>query len=221
MTDGTVMADGFESGTKSAAFGGTTTIIPFACQNAWTNPTGCLQDYHQKSDGEAYIDYAFHLIVSDVSGSVANQELPALIDDVTSFKIYMTYDDLKLDDREILEVLTTAREHGGMAMIHAENADCIEWLTEKLLQVGKTQPQYHGHSRPPIVEREATHRALSLAELVGVPVLIVHVSGEEAIKQSTSARSSCLWRNLSTIPFSHRRRPWDRRLSWGEVHLFP
>ena len=201
MTDGTVMADGFESGTKSAAYGGTTTIIPFACQMRGHTLRDAVQDYHSRSDGEAYIDYAFHLIVSDISGSVANQELPALIDDgYTSFKIYMTYDDLKLDDREILEVLTTAREHGGMAMIHAENADCIEWLTEKLLQAGKTQPQYHWHSRPPIVEREATHRALSLAELVGVPVLIVHVSGEEAIKQIRDAQARGLQVYGETCP---------------------
>ena len=190
MSDGTVMADGFESGTKSAAFGGTTTVIPFACQIRGNTLRAAVQDYHERSDGQAYIDYAFHLIVSDVTGSIANQELPALIKDgYTSFKIYMTYDDLKLDDREILDVLSAAREHGGMTMIHAENADCIQWLTEKLLDAGKTQPQYHGHSRPPIVEREATHRALSLAELVGVPVLIVHVSGEDAINQIREAQS--------------------------------
>ena len=143
MSDGTVMADGFESGTKSAAFGGTTTVIPFACQIRGNTLRAAVQDYHERSDGQAYIDYAFHLIVSDVTGSIANQELPALIKDgYTSFKIYMTYDDLKLDDREILDVLSAAREHGGMTMIHAENADCIQWLTEKLLDAGKTQPQY-------------------------------------------------------------------------------
>lgn len=190
MSDGTVMADDFESGTRSAAFGGTTTVIPFACQIRGNTLRAAVEDYHQRADGKAYVDYAFHLIVADANASVINQELPALIEDgYTSFKIYMTYDDLKLADGEILDVLATAREHGGMTMIHAENADCIQWLTEKLMAAGKTQPQYHANSRPPIVEREATHRALSLAELVGVPVLIVHVSGKEAIDQIRAAQS--------------------------------
>lgn len=190
MGDGTVMADDFESGTLSAAFGGTTTVIPFACQVRGGTLRAAVEDYHRRADGKAYVDYAFHLIVSDASASVVNQELPALIDDgYTSFKIYMTYDDLKLNDREILDVLAVAREHGGMTMVHAENADCIQWLTERLMAAGHTQPQYHAASRPPIVEREATHRALSLAELVGVPVLIVHVSGRDAIDQIRAAQS--------------------------------
>lgn len=190
MADGTKMADDFESGTRSAAFGGTTTVIPFACQMKGASLRAAVEDYHRRAEGKAYVDYAFHLIVSDVSAGVIGQELPALIEDgYTSFKIYMTYDDLKLDDREILEVLAAARRHGAMAMIHAENSDCIGWLTDRLLAAGKTAPRYHAAARPPVVEREATHRALALAELVDVPVLIVHVSGREAIEQIRAAQS--------------------------------
>ena len=127
---------------------------------------------------------AFHLIITDPSESVLYQELPLLIKEgYTSFKIYMTYDDLKLNDRQILDVLAIARREGGMTMIHAENADCINWLTERLEAAGQTAPRFHAASHPALAEREATHRAVTLAELVDVPILIVHVSGAEAVEQ--------------------------------------
>jgi dihydropyrimidinase len=147
------------------------------------------------------IDYAFHLIVSDPSEQVLGQELPALIrDGYTSFKIYMTYDDLKLNDRQILDVLALARREGAMVMVHAENADCIGWLTDRLLLAGDTGPRFHGTSRPAVVEREATHRAISLAELVDVPILIVHVSGREAIEQIRWAQARGLRIYAETCP---------------------
>lgn len=182
--DGSVMADDFTSGTRSAACGGTTTVIPFACQMKGQSLRAAVEDYHRRADGKAVIDYAFHLIVTDPTEQVIGQELPALIrDGYTSFKIYMTYDSLKLNDRQILEVLDVARREGAMVMIHAENSDCIAWLTDKLELAGKTAPKYHAASRPMVVEREATHRAIALAELADVPVLIVHVSGAEAVEQ--------------------------------------
>ena len=183
------MADDFSSGTRSAACGGTTTVIPFAAQAKGQSLRDAVRDYHRRAEGRAHVDYAFHLIVSDPTPQVLENELPALIQEgYTSFKIYMTYDDLKLDDGEILDVLDVAREHGAMAMIHAENADCIEWLTRRLEAAGKTAPRFHGHARPMLVEREATHRAIALSELVDVPILIVHVSGREAVEQIRSAR---------------------------------
>lgn len=182
--DGSVMADDFHTGTRSAACGGTTTVIPFACQEKGNTIRNAVDDYHNRANGKAVIDYAFHLIITDTTDQVLGQELPALIEEgYTSFKIYMTYDALKLNDRQILEVLSVARRDGAMAMIHAENTDCIAWLTEKLELAGQTAPHFHAASRPAIVEREATHRAISLAELVDVPVLIVHVSGQDAIEQ--------------------------------------
>ncbi|KAA0676241.1 dihydropyrimidinase [Roseomonas genomospecies 6] len=182
--DGSVMADDFTSGTRSAACGGTTTVIPFACQMKGQSLRAAVEDYHRRADGKAVIDYAFHLIVTDPTEQVIGQELPALIrDGYTSFKIYMTYDSLKLNDRQILEVLDVARREGAMVMIHAENSDCIAWLTDKLELAGKTAPKYHAAARPMVVEREATHRAIALAELADVPILIVHVSGAEAVEQ--------------------------------------
>jgi dihydropyrimidinase len=112
----------------------------------------------------------------------------------------MTYDDLKLDDGQILDVLDVAREHGAMAMVHAENADCIEWLTRRLEAAGRTAPRFHAHSRPMLVEREATHRAIALSELVDVPILIVHVSGREAVEQIRWARAHGLNVFAETCP---------------------
>lgn len=177
MSDGSRMADDFVTGTRSAACGGTTTVIPFACQFKGQSLRAAVDDYHQRSAGKAAIDYAFHLIVSDPTPEVLRDELPRLVaEGCTSFKVYMTYDDMKLDDGQILKLLAVARREGAMTMIHAENADCIAWLTEQMLDAGLTAPRYHAHARPMLVEREATHRAIALAELADVPVLIVHVS---------------------------------------------
>lgn len=190
MTDGSTMADDFRSGTRSAACGGTTTVIPFACQLKGQSLRAAVADYHRRAEGKALVDYAFHMIVSDPSEAVLRDELPQLIGEgLTSFKIYMTYDDLKLGDREILDVLAVARREGAMTMIHAENADCIAWLTERLLAAGHTAPRFHAAARPMLVEREATHRAIALAELVDLPVLIVHVSGREAVEQIRAAQA--------------------------------
>jgi dihydropyrimidinase len=132
---------------------------------------------------------------------VLEEELPALIrEGYTSFKIYMTYDDLKLDDGQILDLLDVARRHGAMAMVHAENADCIEWLSKRLEAAGKTAPRYHAQARPMLVEREATHRAMALAELVDVPILIVHVSGREAVEQIRWGRAHGLKIFAETCP---------------------
>ena len=195
------MADDFETGTRSAACGGTTTVIPFAAQQKGQSLRAAVDDYHARASGRALIDYAFHLIVSDPTPQVLAEELPALIDEgYTSFKIYMTYDDMKLDDGQILDVLSVARAHGAIAMVHAENADCIAWLTRRLEAAGHTAPRYHADSRPMLVEREATHRAIALSELVDVPILIVHVSGREAVEQIRWARAQGLRIYAETCP---------------------
>ena len=195
------MADDFDSGTRAAACGGTTTVIPFAAQEKGSSLRAAVSAYHHRAEGKAHVDYAFHLIVSDPTPQVLEQELPALIrEGYTSFKIYMTYDDLKLDDGQILDVLAVARAHGAMAMVHAENADCIEWLTRRLEAAGRTAPRFHAHARPMLVEREATHRAIALAELVDVPILIVHVSGREAVEQIRWGRAHGLPIYAETCP---------------------
>jgi len=182
--DESVMADDFLTGTRAAAAGGTTTVIPFAAQMKGGSLRAAVADYHSRAEGKAIVDYAFHLIVADPRPEVLGQELPALIAaGYTSFKVYMTYDSLKLDDRQMLEVLSVARTHGAMVMVHAENDDCVAWLTERMERAQSLRPIGHALSRPPVVEREATHRAISLAELVDVPILVVHVSGAEAIEQ--------------------------------------
>lgn len=194
-------ADDFNTGTRSAACGGTTTVIPFAAQQKGQSLRAAVEDYRARAEGKAHVDYAFHLIVSDPTPEVLKVELPELIrEGFTSFKIYMTYDDMKLDDGQILDVLDVARQQGAMAMIHAENADCIEWLTKRLEAAGRTAPRYHAHSRPMLVEREATHRAIALAELVDVPILIVHVSGREAVEQIRWARAHGLSVFAETCP---------------------
>ena len=195
------MADDFDTGTRAAACGGTTTVIPFAAQHKGQSLRAAVQDYHQRAEGRAHVDHAFHLIVSDPTEEVLKHELPQLIaEGYTSFKIYMTYDDLKLDDGQILDVLAVAREQGAMAMIHAENADCIEWLTKRLEASGRTAPRFHAHARPMLVEREATHRAIALSELVDVPIMIVHVSGREAVEQIRWARAHGLSVFAETCP---------------------
>lgn len=195
------MADDFLTGTRSAACGGTTTVIPFAAQAKGGSLAAAVADYHQRAEGKASIDYAFHLIVADPTPNVLNHELPTLIaDGCTSFKMYMTYDDLKLADGQILQVLELARREQAMAMIHAENSDAIAFLTERLLAAGREAPRYHGLSRPGPVEREATHRAITMAELLDVPILIVHVSGAEAIEQIRWARGKGLNIHAETCP---------------------
>lgn len=127
MSDGSRMAGDFRSGTTAAACGGTTTVIPFACQMKGGSLGEAIDDDH-RGRGQGPIDYAFHLIISDPTEQVMGQELPALIrDGYTSFKIYMTYDDLKLSDREMLAVFALARREDALTMVHAENADCIGW----------------------------------------------------------------------------------------------
>jgi dihydropyrimidinase len=201
LPDGAQLADDFLSGTRSAACGGTTTIIPFACQFKGQSMRAAVADYHRRAEGKPVIDYAFHLIVSDPNPQVLGQEMPALIrDGYTSFKIYMTYDILKLADREILDVLALARRERAMTMIHAENSDVITWLTEKLELAGRTAPKHHATSRPVPVEREATHRAITFSELLDVPILIVHVSSRDATEQIRWAQSRGLRIYAETCP---------------------
>ena len=180
-SSGVLCADDFYTGSVSAAFGGTTTIVPFAAQHRGQSLREVVDAYHGCAGPKAVIDYAFHLIISDPSAQILGQELPALIEDgYTSFKVYMTYDLLQLDDYQMLDVLSLARREGAMTMVHAENHDMIRWLTDRLLDGGHRAPKYHAVSHARIAESEATSRAIDLARLIDVPMLIVHVSGAEA-----------------------------------------
>ena len=187
---GIVMADDFASATRSAAFGGNTMVLPFAMQQKGESLREVVKQYHAKAEGQCYVDVSFHLIIADASDKVLGQELPARVNDgYTSFKVFMTYEGLALSDMEMLKVMTVARETGALVMVHAENYDAIRFLTDRLEQAGKTEPKYHAASRPIPVEREATHRAISLAELIDVPIMIVHVSNREAMEEIARART--------------------------------
>jgi dihydropyrimidinase len=190
---GVMCADDFYSGTVSAAFGGTTTVIPFAAQHRGQSLRAVVEEYRQAALPKAVIDYAFHLIITDPNEQVLGQELPALIrDGYTSFKVYMTYDAMRLDDGQMLDILALARREGAMVMVHAENHEMIKWLTNRLLERGLGQPRYHAVSHARIAEGEATNRAVALAELLDVPILIVHVSAAEAIDVIRGAQTKGL-----------------------------
>lgn len=186
---GIVPADDFETGTRSAAIGGNTTIMPFCLQRKGQSLREALTDYRAKARARCHVDISIHLILADPTAGVLGQELPALVaNGYPSLKIYMTYDDLKLSDREILEVLSIARAEGALVMVHAESHDAIKFLTEKLERQGNLSPYFHGKSRPIAVEREATHRAISFAEVVDNPIMIVHVSNRESMEEIRRAQ---------------------------------
>jgi dihydropyrimidinase len=196
-----VMADDFESATRAAAFGGNTFVMPYCLQGRGQPLREALKDYHALADRACYVDHSFHLIVADPSDAVLGQELPALVaDGYSSLKIFMTYADLALSDYEILGVLQVARETGALVQIHAENYDAIRFLTDRLERAGQTAPYFHGKSRPIAVEREATHRAISLAELIDVPIVIVHVSNREAMEEIRRAQMRGLRIHGETCP---------------------
>jgi len=198
---GIVMADDFESCTRSAAFGGNTTILPFCLQESGAPLRGTLDAYHALAEGKCHVDVSFHLIICDPTEQVLGQELPALVKDgYTSFKVFMTYDGLALTDLQIMETMAAAKETGALVMIHAENYDMIRFLTAKLERQGDRAPYFHGRSRPIPVEREATHRAITLAELSEVPLVVVHVSNREAMDEIRRAQAKGLMIRAETCP---------------------
>lgn len=191
--EGIVMADDFESATRSAALGGNTTLLPFCMQESGVPLRESVKAYHARAEGACYTDVSFHLIISDPTEQVLGQELPALVrDGYTSFKVFMTYEGLALSDLEMLKVMAVARETRALVMVHAENDDIIRYLTDQLEQAGRTAPRFHATSRPVIAEREATSRAISLAELSEVPLMIVHVSNREAMEEIRRAQQKGL-----------------------------
>jgi dihydropyrimidinase len=194
--EGRSTADDFRSGTLSAMCGGNTTVLPFAMQMRGQSLRGIVDDYHERARAKAHIDYGFHLIVGDPTPEVLSKELPELIEQgCTSIKIYLTYEGLKLDDYEVLNVLDLARREGVMVMVHAENDACIRWLTDRLLEARKTALRYHVAAHPAIGEREAAFRAISFAELIETPILIVHVSSASVVEEvrRAQARGLCIF----------------------------
>jgi len=180
---GVLLNDSFETGTKAAAYGGTTTIISFAMQKKGIPLRESIDQYHTMASNKAVIDYGFHVILSDPNEQVVTKEIPALIDDgYTSYKCFMTYDGF-LDDGQILRTLEVAKREGAMVMIHAENEHCLRHMAKRFDDAGQTTLDYFPKMAPMCVEREGTHRAISMSELIDTPILLVHVSGREAMDQ--------------------------------------
>ena len=180
-SSGIVCADDFYTGTVSAAFGGTTMIMPFAAQHRGQSLKKAVADYHECARPKAIVDYSFHMIISDPTETVMTQELPELVrEGLTSFKVYMTYDALRVDDYQMLQILSLARGMGVLTMVHAENHEMIQWLSTRLLDAGHRAPKFHAVAHAKLAEGEAVSRAVALAELVDAPLLVVHVSTGES-----------------------------------------
>ncbi len=187
---GKMCADDFYTATVAAAFGGTTTIIPFAAQHRGDSIVAIVDDYARRAAEKAVIDYGFHLIIADPNARALNEELPAMIRrGITSFKVYMTYDLLRLADDQLLDVLAAADRERALVMVHAENHEIIKWIAKRLLERGHKAPKFHMTSHHPLAEAEATNRVIALSRLLDVPVLIVHVSGAEAVQTIRAAQT--------------------------------
>jgi len=186
---GTFAKDTFETGTRAAAFGGTTTIIDFAVQSRGKSLREGLDAWHAKAEGNATVDYGFHMIMSDVNdGTLA--EMDQLVGEgVTDFKLFTAYPGVFYsDDGAIFRAMQQTARNGGLIMMHAENGLAIDVVAEQAVAAGNTDPYYHGVVRYPIFEGEATNRVIRLAEAAGVPVYIVHLSARDALAEVQAAR---------------------------------
>lgn len=180
---GTVASDSFETGTRAAAWGGTTTIIDFAVQKQGERVQDCLAAWHEKASGNCAIDYGFHQVVGGVD-SESLKAMDELVDEgVTTFKLFMAYPGVFLSsDGQILQAMQQASSNGSMIMMHAENGSAIDVLVAQALAEGKTDPKYHSLTRPWETEAEATNRAIMLARMTGAPLYIVHMSAKQAVE---------------------------------------
>jgi len=182
---GVMTADDYYSGSVSAAFGGNSSFIPFAAQHRGQSIAEVIATYDGRAAPHSVLDYSYHLIISDPSADVL-AELPGVFArGITSFKVFMTYDLMNIGDGGMLDILTIAKTHGALTMVHAENNDMVKWMNKRLAAAGLTAPKYHAISRPELAEEEAINRAVSLAKLVDAALFIVHVStaGGAAIVQ--------------------------------------
>ncbi len=187
---GTNASDTFETGTRAAAWGGTTTIIDFAVQKYGENIQASLDEWHAKAAGECAIDYAFHQIIGGVDDN-SLKAMDVLVDEgITSFKLFMAYPGVfYADDGQILKAMQKANDNGAMIMMHAENGIAIDVLAEQAVARGETDPVNHGYVRRKELEAEATFRAVQLAKVAGAPLYIVHLSASEALEAVANARN--------------------------------
>jgi dihydropyrimidinase len=187
---GLMNADTWDSATRSAALGGTTSVIAFAAQHVGMDLARVVEDYSALARRGAVIDYAFHLIVSDPSEKALGTDIPALVAaGHTSFKAFMTYDRLRLHDEQLLDLMAAAREAGALVCVHAENHGLIAWAGKRLVAAGKTAPKYHAESHPRVSESEAFERLVRFAAYLDQPVMVFHVSTAEGAAILRRARS--------------------------------
>ena len=186
---GTFAKDTFETGTRAAAFGGTTTIVDFAVQSRGRSLRDGLDTWHAKAEGNALIDYGFHMIMSDVNAETLKEMDTLVAEGVPDFKLFTAYPGVFYsDDGQIYRAMQRTALNGGLIMIHAENGMAIDVVAEDEVRAGHTDPYYHGVARYPIFEGEATNRTIRLAEAAGVPLYIVHLSAREALNEVRAAR---------------------------------
>jgi dihydropyrimidinase len=198
---GTTSADDFETGTRAAAFGGTTTLIDFAIQYKGQPLRQAFDTWMSKASNKAVCDYAFHCIVTDVSGGQLSEMNDLVHEGVTSFKLFMAYPGVfMLDDGSIFRALQTTSKNGGMVCMHAENGSLIDVIVQQALAEGKKAPKYHALTRPTTAEAEATSRAIALAEMAGAPIYIVHLSCNDALEKVREARDRGLPVYAETCP---------------------
>jgi dihydropyrimidinase len=198
---GTTSADDFETGTRAAAFGGTTTLIDFAIQYKGQQLRQAFDTWMSKASSKAVSDYAFHCIVTDVSGGQLSEMNDLVHEGVTSFKLFMAYPGVfMLDDGSIFKALQATAKNGGLVCMHAENGSAIDVIVQQALAEGKKAPKYHALTRPTTAEAEATARAIALAEMAGSPIYIVHMSCNDALEKVREARDRGLPVYAETCP---------------------
>jgi len=198
---GTTSADDFETGTRAAAFGGTTTLIDFAIQYKGQKLRQAFDTWMGKASSKAVCDYAFHCIVTDISGGQLSEMNDLVHEGVTSFKLFMAYPGVfMLDDGSIFKALQTTSKNGGLVCMHAENGSAIDVIVQQALAEGKKAPKYHALTRPTTAEAEATARAIALAEMAGAPIYIVHLSCNDALEKVREARDRGLPVYAETCP---------------------
>jgi dihydropyrimidinase len=188
---GTVSSDSFETGTRAAAWGGTTTIIDFAIQYHGKTFQQTIDDWHAKASGRCAVDYGYHLAVTEYEPR-HKAEFQKIVDQgVTTFKVFLAYPGVfMIDDQTLFRVMSSAGEAGGMTLVHAENGVAITEMVNNLMAAGKVEPKYHGLSRPPVMQADGVARACRVAEVAKAPVFIVHVSCEAAMTELQRARDA-------------------------------
>lgn len=198
---GTYSSDDFFTGTRAAAFGGTTTIIDFAVQNKGESMLLGADKWHEKAQGKAVVDYGFHLITTDFEDKNKSEMFKLIDEGITSFKLFMAYPGVFLsDDATIYRAMSAAGERGGLVCMHAENGIVINEIIKKFKEQGRLAPKYHALSRPTIAEAEGVHRAIALAEMAETPVYIVHLSCSDALNQVRQARDRGIPAFAETCP---------------------